>query len=102
MQARLGVNDVKTPSFGAEVIKPLLREKGWTQTTLAAELGVDKSLVNNWIQKGIIPTDENLRQISEVMAIEVERWQVIREFRAFDKQMERRRIRTDKYLQPMW
>ncbi len=40
-------------AIGTDVISDILRERGWTQTRLAQELGVDQGTISIWQNKGI-------------------------------------------------
>lgn len=56
----------------AEKLKTLRKQKGWSQTKLANELGVSRQSVSKWEQSEVVPDTSNLEKISKVFNMPTE------------------------------
>ncbi len=91
---------MNTPSFAAEVLRPLMADKGWDQKTLALEIGVTETSVSQWLNQGQIPSDTHLDLIGEhVKNFDAGSWMVQRDLWQAVKRLQKKRRLTPDMIQ---
>lgn len=97
-QTRRGVSRMNTRPFDpAEVVQRIMRERKWNNTQLAANLGVTKGLISQWLN-GDFPNDENLAKLAEYVEFDIEGARASREISNLRARMRRMGIDFTKYV----
>ena len=60
------------PVTEKKTIRQLREERGWTQQTMAWQLGLEQSAVSAWERGQRVPRPRNLRRLAELFGVSVE------------------------------
>ena len=54
------------------VLKELIKSKGFKQKYIAEKIGVSEVTLSNWVKGKALPTEENIKKLSQILDVPAE------------------------------